>query len=366
MIKSIKNTNKERKIIGLNTNKIAPNNSHYVPLSHIVKTRVTNDLYGKLKEKCEVEWENCTSVSNCNKVLDINQRNFDGKEITESEKKFIVNNLEDSIVKNFNDCFIKNYDSIQTNSTSEPVQITPTNTSDIQTNTISNYQPIALYPLFKNNEELNNFSSTFIYKIIKFIDSNDITTIYREVNKGLSSLEILDNNYNTNTKIKLIGGDNDGKIFYNRKLYIPLYNSLEEINSPIYIYHKLNKHEIIGTEDYLSIKELYDLGMTTFDNKSLSFDINANFVISGGEYNGKIFKNKIDEIIEKGVLCNLFYNLPIIGHPLCAYNDYSLFLIGFIIIIIVLIVIIIIFYSKSNKIVKSNKLIIKKQTTSQK
>ena len=53
--------------------------------------------------------------------------------LTNKPSLFIVNNLEDSIVKNFNDCFIKNYDSIQTNSTSGPVQITPTNTSDIQT-----------------------------------------------------------------------------------------------------------------------------------------------------------------------------------------------------------------------------------------
>lgn len=369
MIKSIKNSNKERKIIGLNTNKIAPNNSHYVPLTHIVKTRVTNDVYRQLKDKCEMQWNDCTSVSTCNKVLDINQRGFDGKEITEEDQNFVMSNLETSTVKSLNECFMKNYSSIQ----EKPVNTTtpiPVNTSTIETGTVQNYQPIVLLPLFKNIDELNSYNTIFKYKIIKFIDVNEITTFYRELNKGLESLKILDNSYNTNTKIVMAGGENDGKIFYNRKTDIPLYNSLDDIENPNYIYHKLNRHEIIGTGKYLSIKELYDSGMISFsNNNTTSFTTNTNFLISGGEYNGRLFKNKIDEIIEKGMLCKFFYKIPFIGHSLCSYNDYSLFFLAFIIVLICIVIFITIFLSKSSKkkiVIKSNKISSKKQTTTQK
>lgn len=371
MIKSIKNSNKERKIIGLNTNKIAPNNSHFVPLTHIVKTRVTNDVYRQLKDKCLMQWNDCTSISICNKVLDINQRGFDGKEITDEDQNFVMSNLENSSVKNLNDCFMKNYSSIEASTvnttTSTPI---PVNTSPVDTSTIQNYQPIVLLPLFKNIDELNSFNTTFKYKIIKFIGVDDITTFYRELNKGLVSLKILDNNFNTNTKIIIEGGENDGKIFYNRKTEIPLYTSLNDMESPSYLYHKLNKHEIIGTGKYLSIQDLYDSGMNSFgNNNSTSFTTDTNFLISGGEYNGRLFKNKIDEIIENGVLCNLFYKMPFIGNTLCGYNDYSLFFLAFIIILICIIIFIAIFLSKSSKkkiVIKSNKISSKKQTTTQK
>ena len=346
MIKSIKNSNKERKIIGLNTNKIAPNNSHYVPLTHIVKTRVTNDVYRQLKDKCLMQWNDCISVSTCNKVLDINQRGFDGKEITDEDQNFVMSNLENSTVKNLNECFMKNYSSIQEKPVNTPTPI-PVNTSPIETSTVQNYQPIVLLPLFKNVDELNSYNTTFKYKIIKFIDVNEITTFYREINKGLESLKILDNSYNTNTKIVMVGGENDGKVFYNRKTDIPLYNSLDDIENPSYIYHKLNVHEIIGTGEYLSIKELYDSGMISFsNNNTTSFTTNTNFLISGGEYNGRLFKNKIDEIIEKGILCKFFYKIPFIGHSLCGY---SLFFLAFIIILICIIIFIAIFLSKSSK-----------------
>ena len=166
------------------------------------------------------------------------------------------------------------------------------------------------------------------------------------------------------------GLNHDGKIFYNRKTEISLYTSLNDMESPNYLYHKLNKHEIIGTGKYLSIQELYDSGMNSFgNNNSTSFTTDTNFLISGGEYNGRLFKNKIDEIIENGMLCKLFYKIPFIGHTLCGYNDYSLFFLAFIIILICIIIFIAIFLSKSSKkkiVIKSNKISSKKQTTTQK
>lgn len=347
MINSIKTTNinKNREIIGLNVNKIAPSKTHYIPIRHKVKTVPTNDSFQKLKDLCSIEWEACTSFSNCNKILDISQRMFEGKEVSEEDKNFIDLDQTTLSFQNLNKCMTNNISKIQ-------------QTPQSNTLPINNYapvsEPLVFKVLFNNSDDFKNFGNTFRYKIIKFIDINQITTINTEIKNGLTSLSLLDENYNTNTKIKIVGGINNGKIFYNRITEIPLFKSLIDMKLPSYKYYKLNRHEIINTDKKLSIKELYDSGMEKFSlYGSNSFNINTNFIISGGEYDGKLFKNKIDEIIEKDLLCSIIYKIPFIGHGLCGYNNYSIIFIVVLIIIIAFVIIVpIILRKNSTKTIK--------------
>ncbi len=332
---------KNRKIIGLDINKGEPY-SYYKS----VKTEATIDSFKEIQRLCSLQWNDCVNDEICNKVLDISQKYSSGSNVTKEEEIFISSNKDNPKITKIAECSAEIEKSKQ--QTAEQANQSITNLND---QVVINTSPVNIYDkLFSNNEEYQLFATDFKFRLVKINETNDIISFKQLIDKGLVSINILDQNYNTDTKLVISGGIYDNKTFFNRETYMTLFTSLDNFRSNQYPYYKENSFNILGTEDRLTINELFTKGMTDFTIPSSEvWNQDSVFKIIGGEYDGKFIKNKINEYIEKSLLCNYISKIPFLGEKLCGSNDYSLYFVIFIGLILLLILFFFIFRKKKSK-----------------
>lgn len=332
---------KNRKIIGIDIT----NNKPYV-YYEAVKTEATIDSFKEIQTKCNQQWNECINEDICNRLLDISQKYTAGLAVSNEEATFMSNNQTNNKMTKILECSAEIEKAKQQTNIQASESIT-----NLNNQAIINTQPVNIYSkLFSNNEEYLSFASTFKFKLIKVNETDEIISFKQLIDNGLTSIEILDQNYNTDTKMEIIGGIYDQNTFYNRKTYKTLFESLENFRSNEYPYYKENIFEILGTDNYLTLNQLYSTGMTDFTIPSSDvWNQESVFKILGGEYDGKFFKNKIDEYIEKSLLCKYLIKIPFLGNYICGSKDYSLYFVIFIVVLLLLIIFFIFIKKKSGK-----------------
>ena len=338
-----------RKIIGIDINK-ENQYRYYKP----VKTKAEIDTFKEIQKKCTPLWNNCVNDKICNKVLAISQKVGSGVNITKQEETYISTYKNNYNVVKIIEC-TANIGKAKESTTQQAKE-----SIDNLNNQASIYiQPVNIYEkLFNNKQEYESYYNEFKYKFVKIDETNEIISINQLIDKGLVNLNLFDQNFNTDTKIEIIGGIYDKKNFYNRKTYTILFKNLVDYKSNSYPYFKENKFNILGTEEYLSINDLYSKGMTDFTLPiSEVWNQDSTFKIVGGEYNGKFFKNKIDEYIEKSIFCNYISQIPYLGEKICGSTDYSIYFIVFIVILLIIIAFLFFRSKKNPKLNKSKKIL---------
>ena len=329
-----------RKIIGLSINKDKSYNYY-----EVIPTEALIDTFKEIKKKCPIEWNNCTKDEICNKALYISQKYSAGSNVTKEEDTFINNNKTNQKMVKLQECFIKKQNEIKKIKIEEKQEtIQNTNNQVIESdplpekknNIIPLIQPYKV--IFKNRDEFLLFASDFKYKLVKINETGEIISFKKLIDNGLTSINILDKNYNINTKFVFVGGTYDKKTFFNRKTYIKLFSNIDDFKSQKYPYFKENNFDIIGTSETYTLNELYNnKGMKDFTfPTSTIWDKNSVFKIIGGELDGKFINNKIDELIESSFLCNYINKIPYLGKYICGKRDYSLYFVILLIILYIL------------------------------
>ena len=332
---------KNRKIIGIDINKDEPYRYY-----EAVKTEATIESYKEIQRICSLQWNDCVNDEICNKTLDISQKYSSGSTVTKEEENFINSNQNNQKMAKIAECSAEIEKSKQ-----QTVQKANESVTNLNNQAVINAVPVQQYDvIFKNSAEYLTFASTFKFNLVKINENSDIISFKKLIDNGLTSINILDQNYNTNTIFSIVGGKYDKNTFYNRKTYMTLFGSLEDFRSNKYPYYKENSFDILGTDDNLTINELFTKGMTDFTIPSSEvWNQDSVFKIIGGEYNGKFFKNKINEYIEKSFLCNYINKIPILGEKLCGSTDYSLYFVIFVGLILLLILVFFVFRKRKSK-----------------
>ena len=363
------NLDKARKLIGLTISKFSQKSGK----EEINKFIPKNETLINLEKDCPGEWQLCTNDEVCNKMLFTAEKVINkgvGKEefISIEEDKFFTDNQSNVHFNNLEKCLLNK------NSPAAPAPApvpAPVSAIDSTQMPVTETPKIAIgivhIPLYKNQDDFNLFNTSLKFKVINLND-NTTTTIFKELNNGLKSIKNIgidesnkeylndpnfkNTSYSIYHRFQLVGGVNDGKSFLNRITYIPIFNNKDEFMNNTVPYFRDNKLSIIGVDKQMSINELKEVGLEDyFFPIESNWSTNSTFKIKGGEFDGKLFYNKTDEIIEKSYLCNLIYNVPFIGNKLCGDKDYSLFFIGSLIILLLL-VLFFLFKPRKKEVVK--------------
>lgn len=336
----------KRKIIGLDIN----SNKGYEPYK-INKTVATIDYFKEIQQKCPAEWNNCTNEEICNKVIGISQKFTAKINVSQEERDFINKNNKDKTFLIILDCVnkfkeLEEKEQQKANQQAENAIKNINNQNLIQG--ISNFSVI-----FSDNSEYLEFASKHKFKLVEIIETGEIVSLKQLLDNGMTSLTIQDENYDTNSKIIIQGGIYDSNTFFNRKTFIRLFSNYDNYLSKEYPYYEENSFNILGTDEYITLSEIFSSGSTGFTlPTSENWTSEDVFEIIDGDYNGKLIKNKIYELIEKNFLCNYFVKIPFLGRYICGKTDYSLYFLTFI--IILFLVIIFFIFRKKPKPVKKN------------
>ena len=344
--------NEKRNLIGLNVTKLLPYSQPYEPFKKIVKSEPINDSFNSAKKQCLKEWNKCTDFKKCNEMINLSQKIFSENLHMDSDQiKFYNLNKKDNDFKLWSNCVIPHVILKKSEDKKSEEKKSEEKKSENLLNS-NNPPPTNAFfdkPLFINQDEYNKASIDYKYKIIQIIGFDKLNIINDIIKSGITDIKKT-NGWDQTVKFTIVGGTFNGKSFYNKLIEIPMFQNLEDFKNPAYQYYKLNKLSV--DKKYLSINDLYNFGMNNIDlvNKTLmnkNWDINTTFKIIGGDYDGKTFKNSINEVITQGFMCNIVYNIPFIGNKLCGSNDNSLYIIIGIVAIVLLIILYFVFSGSS-------------------
>lgn len=346
----INKPNEKRNLIGLNITKILPYSQASKPFKKIVRSNPINDTFKLAKNKCLKEWNKCTDFKKCNEMVNLSQRILsENLHMNSDQMQFYDLNKEEDKFKIWSNCVVPHVIPKKSEKKKNPVKNPVKKHIIKKTPTrLSPANPFVDKSLFINADAFYNKTG---YEIIQIIGSDKLNII-NDIKKN--DINFSTNGWGPTVKFTIKGGTFNGKSFYNKLIEIPMFQNLEDFKNPAYKYYKLNKL-LVDKKDLLSINDLYNLGMSDIDlvDKTLinkNWDINTKMKIVGGDYDGKIFSNSINEVISKGFMCNLVYNIPFIGNKLCGSNDYSLYIIiGIVVIILLILLILFYIFSGSSK-----------------
>ena len=348
--------NRKRKILGINTVDIEKYSKPYNPFKLNNKVLPINDKFKLAFNKCLPLYLKCTKSPICNKMLDLYQQIIvNNYHMNNTEFEFYYLNKNNLDYNEIINCLVPNimtyktYDNMhKLNDTNNNVDYNnidynSTNyyTTNYTTNNLNKNYNLYDKILFINQTEFDNMKTEYLYKIISLDKFDGLLTISDIINSGYKDITKT-SDWLTTTVFTIIGGKYDNNSFYNKIIEVPIFDNINDLKNPKFKFYRFNK--VTVNNDYISINDLFKSGMKSFtlNDQTLinnEWNISTKWRIIGGTYNNYTFDNKIDEVIKKGLVCNLLYKVPYIGIKVCSLdNKKILTIIGIFFLIIILII----------------------------